>query len=137
MIVRNYKDLHRLETFEERFEYLLLSGEVGDVTFGFSRYLNQSFYHSPEWIHARREVIARDQGCDLGVEDRVIFFKPVIHHMNPITEEQILERDPSIVDPDYLITVSQETHRAIHYGNIDGLPPSSIVVRKPNDTKLW
>ncbi|UNI72525.1 MAG: HNH endonuclease [Chaetfec virus UA24_144] len=136
-MIRTYTELSRLKTFEERYEYLKLLGTVGESTFGFSRYLNQVFYHSQPWLKAKRLVLTRDDGCDLGISDRVIGFRPVIHHMNPITEEQLLDRDPSVFDPEFLITVSEQTHRAIHYGDADLLIPSRPIERRPSDTKLW
>lgn len=134
--MRTYKDLSRLSTFEDRFEYLKLSGVVAEPTFGSSRYLNQLLYHSKAWREARREVLIRDNGCDLGVDGYFIAYKPIIHHMNPITLEQLEDRDPSIYDPELLICVSPLTHDAIHFGN-ESMIPKTVVDRKPNDTMLW
>lgn len=134
--IRKYSELIKLKTFEERFEYLKLSGEVGVATFGFDRYLNQALYRSPEWRRVRREIIVRDNGCDLGVEGYNIFGKIVIHHMNPINVEDILNRKSYIMDPEYLICVSLNTHNAIHYSD-DSILPSLPVERKPGDTILW
>lgn len=121
--------------FESRFEYLKLGGQVGIQTFGFERYLNQKFYHSSEWKSVRDLVIVRDLGCDLGIIGREIYSRPVVHHMNPITVDD-LERMRSIVlNPEFLITVSHDTHNAIHYGG----EPRQIeaVERRPNDTCPW
>lgn len=131
-----YSELSELTTFKERFEYLKIGGQVGIETFGFDRYLNQALYNSPEWRETRNKVLIRDQGRDLGLEGRDISKYALIHHMNPITERQILDRDPAIFDPEYLITVSHKTHNAIHYGSIDMLNDEPIE-RKPNDTCLW
>lgn len=136
MKIRCYKELKRLPTFKERYEYLKVTGEVGQSTFGSHRSLNQVFYHSQEWRDVRREVILRDNGCDLGMEGYEIGDRIYIHHMNPIMIEQIEERDPDIFNPDYLICVSFDTHNAIHYGD-DALLPKLLIERKPNDTCLW
>lgn len=134
--VRTYSQLIKLPTFEERFEYLKLSGEVGIETFGFDRYLNQIFYRSKEWRKVRRDVIIRDNGCDLGMEGYDIFGKIHIHHMNPIDADDVLTRKPHIFDPEYLICVSFNTHNAIHYSD-ESILPKLPVERKPGDTKLW
>lgn len=133
--MKKYSELKKLKTFEERFEYLQLNGKVGVDTFAFDRYLNQEFYKSKEWQKAKREVIIRDKGCDLGIEGFDINGRHLVHHMNPISQEQILNRDSKIFDPEYLILVSHSTHNAIHYGTepIKKEP----VERKPGDTKLW
>ena len=136
MKVRTYSELVQLEKFEERYRYLALGGGVCDVTFGSDRWLNQSFYVSKEWRHVRRDVIARDLGCDLGVEGYEIHERVVIHHMNPITPEDIFEGNMSILDPEFLITTTHNTHNAIHYGDERQLP-RPLVERKPGDTKLW
>lgn len=135
--MRTYSELITIPTFEERFEYLKLDGAIGEDTFGFERYLNQKFYRSAEWRKVRREVIVRDNGCDLGIEDRVIYGKIVVHHMNPILPKDIVNIEDYILDPEYLITTFIETHNAIHYGDEDILVPSTLVERKPNDTCLW
>lgn len=135
--MRTYSDLSKLPTFEERFRYLQLSGSVGAETFGFERYLNQRFYASAEWKHVRDAVILRDNGCDLGIQDRVIGGKVVIHHMNPVTRDDILSQSDLILNPEYLICVSPTTHNAIHYGDENLLVPSIVVERKPNDTCPW
>lgn len=135
-MIRCYRELRRLETFEERYRYLKLAGQVGAAMFGFNRHFNQTFYQSKRWQSARSKVILRDGGCDLGIEDREIGKGLVIHHMNPITLEDILEDRDWIYDPEYLICVSDRTHKAIHYGDesLLILPP---IERTPGDTKLW
>lgn len=134
--IRTYRELSRLETYKERFEYLKLGGEVGQDTFGFERHLNQSFYRSHEWKNARNQVIARDLGRDLGVEGYEIHDRIVVHHMNPMIPDDIIHGEDYILDPEYLITTTHDTHNAIHYGFE---PPSKFVLveRKPGDTKLW
>lgn len=135
MKIKQYSELVFFTTYIERFNYLKLDGHVGIATFGFDRYLNQALYQSSEWRKIRRDVILRDNGCDMGVEDYPVN-KAVIHHINPITPEQIEARDPIIFDKENLITVSYLTHNAIHYGDIELLPRPPIE-RKPNDTLLW
>jgi hypothetical protein len=133
------KTIHKLfefKTFIERFEYLKLVGTVGAVTFGFDRYINQMLYSSLEWKHVRDEVMIRDNGCDLGLYDYPIIGRIVIHHMNPISLEAIEVRDPSILNPEFLITTSLRTHQAIHYGNKE-LLPKPFVERSQGDNKLW
>ena len=114
--MRSYTELSKLETFKERYDYLKLSSGVGIETFGEDRYINQIFYRSPEWKRIRNYVIARDEGCDLGMPGFVIYKKVLVHHMNPLTIEEIIGRADEILNPDYLITVSHHTHNAIHYG---------------------
>lgn len=126
----------KLPTFEERFEYLRMGGIVGESTFGFDRYLNQDFYRSIEWRTARRKVILRDNGCDLGVEDRELTGRIIVHHMNPITVEDILHSSDFLLDPEYLITTCDLTHNAIHFGDAN-LLPQPPVERRPNDTCPW
>lgn len=133
---KTYNELITLETFNERFDYLKISGLVGEETFGYSRYLNQLLYRSPEWRHLRREVILRDGGCDLGLDGYDICGKIVIHHINPITLKDIEERNPLIYDMNNLITVAFMTHQAIHYGD-KNLLCYEIVDRKPNDMCPW
>ena len=133
---RTYKELSMLVTFEERFQYLRLDGKVGQDTFGFDRIMNQRFYRSPEWKRIRDRVIIRDNGCDLGVPDRIIYGRVLIHHMNPITREDILRRRDSVLNLEYLITVSFGTHNAIHYGD-ESLLPMELIERRPNDTCPW
>lgn len=136
MFKRSYSELRRYHDFMDRFEYLKIGGRVGDSTFGFERYLNQGFYTSREWRNARHAVISRDLGCDLGVEDYEIHDSPIIHHMNPLTVEDIEEGNPEMIDPEYLITVSLRTHNAIHFGDAN-LLPKPYIPRRPGDTKLW
>jgi hypothetical protein len=135
-MIKTYRDLRRLETFEERYEYLRLGGFVGADTFGFDRYLNQEFYKSVLWRRARDYVIARDYGCDLGIEGREIYDRVYVHHMNPMTPEDIKHSNLDIVDPEFLICVTHNTHNAIHYGDADRLAKGPIE-RRPGDTKLW
>jgi hypothetical protein len=136
-MVRTYTELSKLKTFEERFAYLQLNGQVGEATFGFDRFVNQAFYRSPQWKMLRAKIIVRDNGCDLGIEGREIFRKPLIHHMNPINLKDILDQTEYLLNPDYLITVSHDTHNAIHYGDESLLIPSEPVVRQPYDTCPW
>lgn len=134
--MKTYSELSKLSTYEERFEYLKLDGQVGSDTFGYDRYLNQALYKSREWKRTRDKVITRDKGCDLGIEGYEINSKPIIHHMNPITIDDIRNRDPKVFDPDFLITVTHPTHNAIHYGTeqrISRVP----VERKAGDTCPW
>ncbi len=135
-MIRTYSELIRLETFEERFRYLVLRGGVGNSTFGFDRYINQGFYASREWKRVRYDVIARDLGCDLAVPGYEIHERLLIHHMNPMDSDDIVEGDPSILDPEFLITTTHRTHNAIHYGDERQLP-RPLVERRPGDTKLW
>ena len=136
MIIKTYNELMLLPTFEERFEYLKLSGRVGEETFGFDRWLNQKFYRSAEWKHLRDQVIIRDNGCDLGVEGREIYGKILIHHMNPISKKDILERTDLLLNPMYLISVTKQTHDAIHYSD-DSILMKDPIVRSRNDTCPW
>lgn len=136
MSIRTYSQLIRLPTFEDRFEYLKLKGSVGKDTFGHDRYLNQAFYSSMEWRRLRDEIIIRDNGCDLGVEGRQIGGKVYIHHLNPLGVNDILTHSEYLVNPEYLICVSFETHNAIHYGDINLLPRAPIE-RRQNDTCPW
>lgn len=135
-MIRSYSELIKLGTFEERFEYLKLSGSVGFETFGHDRYLNQALYCSEKWKRVRREVIIRDEGCDLGVDYMEIPGKIIIHHMNPITIRDIESGNSSIFDPEFLICTSFRTHNAIHYSD-ESLLPKDPVIREPGDTKLW
>ena len=136
MSLRRYSELKRLKTFEERYEYLRIGGLIGESTFGFERYLNQQLYTSQRWRQLRNEIIIRDNGCDLGIEGRDIYDKIIIHHMNPITRDQIQEPDDSMFDPEYLICVSLNTHNAIHYGDAS-LLKKDYIPRRPNDTCPW
>jgi hypothetical protein len=126
----------KLKTFEERFDYLKLDGVVAEETFGPSRYLNQTLYRSPEWKRIRDKVLLRDNGRDLGCEDRIIPERACIHHLNPITKQQILDRDPALFDLENLITVSYATHQAIHYGDKPHLVLDPVE-RSANDTAPW
>lgn len=136
MTIRTYSELLRRDTLEERFEYLALGGRVGQETFGFDRYLNQQFYTSRQWRQVRNHVIARDIGRDLAVDGHEIHERIYIHHMNPMTVEDIVSGDPRILDPEFLISVTHRTHNAIHYGD-RGLLPKALVERSPGDTMLW
>lgn len=134
--IRTYSELRRLGTFEERYDYLRLGGVVGQSTFGFDRYINQMFYRSPQWKSVRDKVIIRDCSCDLGMEDREIFDHIIVHHMNPLSLEDIEERRDEIFDPEFLICTTHNTHISIHFGDeskLVRLPPD----RKPGDTLLW
>jgi hypothetical protein len=133
---RTYSELCQLETFEERFRYLELGGIVGGLTFGFDRWVNQGFYHSSEWRSVRNKVIVRDNGCDLGVPGYEIASGLLVHHMNPISLQDIEHGEEWIIDPNVLITTSLQTHNAIHYGD-ESLLPKGPVERKPGDTTLW
>ena len=136
MSIKTYSELMSLSSFKERYDYLRLRGNVGVDTFGFDRYLNQNFYRSAEWRRVRDQVIVRDNGCDLGIEDRMIPGRILIHHMNPITEKDILYHSEFLMDPEYLICVSHNTHNAIHYGDDSILIPEPVV-RTKNDTCPW
>lgn len=134
--ILTYSELRRLRTFEDRFDYLKLKGVVGASTFGFDRWINQHFYKSHEWRNTRNSVIVRDNGCDLGVIGYEIFADLIVHHMNPITPEDIDNGESWILDPEFLITTSLNTHNAIHYGD-ERLLPRGPIVRQPGDTQLW
>lgn len=136
MRIRSYSELRRIPTFEDRYEYLALKASVGVPTFGHDRWINQAFYRSYEWKAVRTHVIARDLGCDLGVEGYEIHEAIYIHHMNPMLLEELTHGDSSIVDPEFLISTTHRTHNAIHYGD-KNLLPKQYSPRKPNDTKLW
>lgn len=136
MNIRTYSELVTLPTFEERYEYLRLGGRIGEETFGFDRWLNQRFYNDREWRAIRDEVIIRDNGCDLGIDGREIYSRIIIHHMNPITMEDILNRTKYLLDPEYLICTVKRTHDAIHYGDRSLLMLDPIV-RTKNDTCPW
>lgn len=135
-MIRTYSELITLPTFEERYRYLRLGGRVGEDTFGFDRYLNQLFYQTEEWRSVRDYVIVRDGGCDLAIEGREIRDRILVHHMNPITKEDILQRTKYLLDPEYLICTIKNTHDAIHYGDesLLLLPP---IERSRNDTCPW
>lgn len=134
--IRTYSELITLPTFEERYRYLRLGGRVGEETFGFDRYLNQIFYKSEEWRSIRDHVIIRDCGCDLGMPDREIHGRIIVHHMNPIYQEDILRRSKYLLDPEYLICTIKNTHDAIHYGD-ENLLITVPVERSKNDTCPW
>lgn len=133
---RTYSELMKLKSFEERFHYVELKGSVGKATFGYDRWMNQHFYTSPEWRRFKRQILIRDEGCDLGCDDHPIYGSVIVHHLNPITKEQIINHDPAILDPENVISVSSLTHNALHYGDID-LLPSKFVERRPYDTCPW
>lgn len=135
-MIKTYSELIRFKTLEERYRYLRIGGRVGEETFGFDRWMNQVFYKDPRWRDIRDEVITRDNGCDLGLEGYDIRGKIFVHHMNPVTKDDILYNFDSLLNPEFLISTSKRTHDAIHYGNEDLLPQSPIV-RTRNDTCPW
>lgn len=136
MKTRTYSELRHLETFAERYQYLKLNGVLGETTFGFDRWINQRFYKSREWTSVRNQVIIRDNGCDLGIPGYEIVSGLLIHHMNPVSLDDLKHGEDWIVDPNFLITTSLRTHNAIHYGD-EKLLPRGPVVRQSGDTKLW
>lgn len=136
MDIKCYSELILLPTFQARYQYLRLNGEVGKETFGFDRYMNQFFYRSPEWRRVRDFVITRDEGCDLGIPGREIFGRIIIHHMNPIRPEDIRNRSGLLLDPEYLITTIHDSHLAIHFGD-EHLLLQVPIERRPNDTCPW
>lgn len=136
MMIRSYSELSRLRNFEDRYRYLALRGNVGSSTFGFDRYVNQMFYSSRQWKLVRRDIIVRDNGCDLGVDGYEIYDRIIIHHMNPMTVDDISNGDSSVLDPEFLICVTHKTHNAIHYGDERQLP-RPLVERRHGDTLLW
>ena len=136
MNIRTYSELSKLATFEERYRYLRLGGRVGEETFGFDRWINQMFYKDPEWLKIRDEVIIRDNGCDLGIEGREIYSRIIVHHMNPITKADILDRSEFLLNPEYLICTVKNTHDAIHYGD-ENLLITLPMERNVNDTCPW
>jgi hypothetical protein len=135
-MIRTYSELSDIQGFEERYEYLRVHSSVGVATFGFERWLNQTFYSSAQWKLVRYEVIARDLGCDLGVKGREIWNKIIIHHMNPIKVLDVTRADPAILDSEYLISTSLRTHNAIHYGDAS-LLERPFIQRRPGDTTFW
>lgn len=137
-MIRTYTELIQLPTFEERYRYLRIRGRVGEDTFGFDRYLNQVFYKSEEWLDIRDFVIARDLGCDLAMPDREIpeGTRILVHHMNPLSKEDILRGSRYALDPEYLITTIKRTHDAIHYGD-ESLLFTNLIERSKNDTCPW
>lgn len=136
MKIRTYTELMQYQTFMERYHYLKLGGKVGEETFGFDRYLNQQFYKSREWRKIRDEVIIRDEACDLGIPDREIPSRIIIHHMNPITKYDIINQTEFLLNPEYMICTIKRTHDAIHYGD-ESLLFDGFVERSPNDTCPW
>ena len=136
MNIKTYSELSKLTTFEERYRYLRLGGRVGEETFGFDRWINQMFYKDPEWLKIRDEVIIRDNGCDLGIEGREIYSRIIVHHMNPITKADILDRSEFLLNPEYLICTVKNTHDAIHYGD-ENLLITLPMERNINDTCPW
>lgn len=151
-MIKTYSELIRLSTFEERFAYLKIAGRVGEDTFGYDRFLNQDFYQSTEWRNFRDRIIVRDGGCDMGLSDYPItdyirkidsrsniIYKAriIIHHINPITKDDILCHSDCLFDPENVICVSDRTHKAIHYGDLNTAKPKEFVERSPNDTCPW
>lgn len=134
--MKTFSELSRLPTLEDRYRYLALRGTVGESTFGSDRWVNQQFYRSRQWKLIRNHVITRDNGCDLGVEGYDIHDKIIIHHMNPMVLADIVEGEAAIIDPEFLISVTHNTHNAIHYGD-ERLLPRPLAVRAPGDTSLW
>lgn len=136
MMIKTYSELIRLPSFKERFRYLMLNGRVGEMTFNGHRYLNQKLYQCSEWDSVRRSVIIRDEGKDLACEDHEIYGTILVHHINPITIGDIIEKRPCVFDLENLVCTSHDTHNAIHYGN-ENLLPKGLVIRTKNDTCLW
>lgn len=136
-MIRTYSELSRMASFKERFEYLRLDGAVGTETFGFDRYVNQQFYRSQEWKRIRNEIIVRDNGCDLGIEGFEIHGRIYIHHMNPIMLKDIVHQTDFLLNPEYLICTTHQTHNAIHYGDESLLSTLEPVERTPHDTCPW
>lgn len=134
---RSYSELIQLPSYIERYRYLKLGGKAGEITFGNERFLNQLLYRSPEWRSFRRAIIIRDEGCDMGVPGYEIAGQILVHHINPITVEDIYERSDSVFDEENVICVSKTTHNAIHYGSEDLLVIDEVIERRPNDTLLW
>ena len=136
-MIRCYSDLIKMDSFEDRFNYLALHGRVGQDTFGYERYLNQMVYHNHKWKALRDQIIIRDNGCDLGLEGYDIYDKIYIHHMNPITAGDIVNNSEFMWNPEFLICVSFSTHNAIHYGDESYLTRNQVIERKAGDTRLW
>lgn len=136
MTIKTYSELITMPTFMERYKYLDLVGKVGDMTFGGRRYLNQLLYKDDRWLSIRNKIIIRDNGCDLGIPGREIFVRVTIHHINPITVDDILSDNPKVFDPENLITTSDLTHKAIHYGN-ENLLIKEPIIRREYDTCPW
>lgn len=135
MKIKSYSELIQLKTYDERLSYLMLNGKIGEETFGFDRFLNQKFYNSYEWKRIRNFIIERDNGCNMGLEDHPIFDKILIHHMNPLTQNDIINSTDFLLNPNYLICVDLQTHNIIHYGF--EYKRETMIERKPGDTKLW
>lgn len=135
-MIRTYSQMAEFDTLEDRFDYLQLRSSIGLATFGHDRWLNQDFYSSRVWRQIRQKVIVRDGGCDLGVPGYDIHSRVIIHHMNPIDADQLVQGDPSVLDPEFLVCTTHNTHNAIHYGNRN-LLPKQYVERSVGDTKLW
>lgn len=135
-MIRTYSELSKFQSFEERFQYLKIGGGVGVDTFGHDRYLNQWFYKSNEWKSLRNHIIIRDNGCDLGLEGYDIYSHIIIHHMNPISVDDILSRSDFLINPEYLVCTQLLTHNSIHYG-VENLTPITPTIRRPNDTCPW
>jgi hypothetical protein len=135
-ITRSYSELRRLDTFEDRFHYLSLRGQVGEATFGYDRWVNQQFYRSREWRQLRHAIIVRDNGCDLGLRDHPLHERILVHHMNPLSVDDLMHDAEAALDPEFLISVSHRTHNAIHYGD-ESLLRKPFVPRRPGDTRLW
>ena len=134
--IKSYNEMLQFETFEERFRYLKLYGTVGEATFGFHRFINQSFYTSKQWRSVRNQVIIRDNGCDLACQDRLIGSRIQVHHINPVTLEQLENEDPMLFDLNNLVCAASNTHNAIHFGD-ENLLIKDYMPRRPGDTKLW
>ena len=135
--IKTYSDLIQIPSYIERYRYLKLGGKAGEITFGNERYLNQILYKSPEWKSFRRQIILRDNGCDLGFEGYDIYGPIIIHHLNPITVEDVVNRNECVFDEENVISVSKKTHNAIHYGSEELLLVDEVIERTPNDTTLW
>lgn len=136
-MIRTYSELMAFDSFEDRYNYLKLQGRVGEDTFGYDRYLNQQFYRSTEWKQLRDLIIVRDMGCDLGHPDYEILGPIYIHHMNPLTRDDIIQHSDNLLNPEYLICVSYDTHQGIHYGDSNDSPYPKLTIRRPNDTCPW
>ena len=134
--IRTYSELSKLKSFKERYNYLKLDNIVGEETFGFDRYINQMFYKSEEWKRVRNYVISRDNGCDLGIPGREIYGTILVHHINPITKDDIINNKDFILNPEYLISTSKLTHDAIHYSD-DSILDMDLIIRSPNDMCPW
>ena len=135
-MIRTYTEMMSFDSFYDRFNYLNLSGQVGKDTIGYDRYLNQAFYKSAEWQRLRNEIILRDEGCDLAHPDYQIVGRVYIHHLNPVTKKDVLDRSDLLLNPEYLVCVSYDTHQAIHYGDENLLQPD-LIIRRPDDTCPW